>query len=479
MSVSRTDKNLNLDQYTVPYEQRDPRVDPKYPIYIPTKGRYQPNRSLTVNTLRRDGCPFRLVVEEPEYKQYCDLVGKDKVLVLPWTNHGEGVTAARNWCRFHAEAEGHARHWQLDDNIMRFRRIWKGLRVPMRAGLALKVCEEMSDRYSNIGVSGLNYQMFVPPDVQHAYYTNVHVYSCTLTNHEMPYLWRLDGWNEDTDICLQALANGWSTFLINTVMCDKLRTMKLGGGNTEEHYADRDDEQTQKEGNKGEGINTDTLGRYRMAQVLADTWPGVVTVRRKFGRWQHSVNWGLFRDKPLPIPIDPAVPAEGPVVDELGMVLRKVVEPESELVQDMFNSWDETLPLCEPQGEWKGLPGFMPQPRAPGIMLTLPDLETRDKLIEELGVTAVKRNVQASSAWWPPRRRNDLSALIFCGPDEADLGEIIPRIHPHGEGVEMPVPKQKRSASRVQKQPVQQTFTPREPTEPDHDFKSGPLRRDR
>jgi hypothetical protein len=46
------------------------------------------------------------------------------------------------------------------------------------------------------------------------------------------------------------------------------------------------------------GGNTDDLyqgdGRLQMAEELARQWPGVATVRRRYGRWQHHVDWGRF-----------------------------------------------------------------------------------------------------------------------------------------------------------------------------------------
>src|SRR5262249_32265540 len=150
-------------------------------------------------------------------------------------NLGLGSIPARNWIQQHAISEGHARHWQLDDNIVDVRRLWKGRRIPCAAGPALRSVEDFSDRYENVGVSGLNYQMFVTSATASPFFVNVHVYSCTLVNHEMGLKWR-GRYNEDTDLCLQALSAGWCTVLFNVFMADKQRTMKMGGGNSDELY---------------------------------------------------------------------------------------------------------------------------------------------------------------------------------------------------------------------------------------------------
>src|SRR4030095_2320734 len=89
---------------------------PRYPIYVPSKGRA--TQCLTANWLQKEGVPFRLVVEPQDGEQYAGRYGLDRLLVLPFAHQGS-VTPARNWIKAHAIAEGHERHWQLDDNIRR------------------------------------------------------------------------------------------------------------------------------------------------------------------------------------------------------------------------------------------------------------------------------------------------------------------------------------------------------------------------
>ncbi len=200
---------------------------------------------------------------------------------------------ARLWIREHAVSEGAPYHWQLDDNLRFFARFWRGDRIYCEPALALGVCEDLTLRYRNVGLSGLNYVMFVsgmerkPPFVR-----NCHVYSCSLVNHAMPYLWRL-AYNDDTDLCLQLLSSGWwCTVLLNVFLCGKMPTMKQSGGNTEILYA-------------GDG-------RARMSRELERMWPGVVRTIRRFSRPQHLVNWKIFTHPllpadPLPEPRDYSV----------------------------------------------------------------------------------------------------------------------------------------------------------------------------
>jgi hypothetical protein len=245
------------------YEMRAGAEHPtRYPIYVPTYDRYE--TPYTISFLQRDRVPFRAVVQDEE-----------RLIVLPpgdWN-----LLKTRCWIMDHAIAEGHERHWQLDDNMRDVRYAWQGDRIPCNAAIGLGACEDFSDRYENVGVSGLNYQMFVTDETRTPYFLNAHVYSCTLVNNSIPYRWRLV-LNDDTDLCLQVLAGGWCTVLLNAFVADKIKTMQVGGGNTDRHY-------------QGDG-------RLEMARVLERAWPGVVKVDRRYGRPQHVIDWKKF-DTPL------------------------------------------------------------------------------------------------------------------------------------------------------------------------------------
>lgn len=296
---------------------------PRYPIFIPTRDRWQPERGRTIRALMKDGVPFRAIVVPSQAEQYRRVVGDERLLVLP--SDDMILRDSRNWIRDLAEREGHARHWQLDDNIEEFRRLYHGRRIPCHAGFALRVCEELTDRYSNVGISGLNYQMFVPAETPVPFYRNVHVYSCTLVNHAMPYRWRLI-YNDDTDLCLQALVNGWTTILVNATMANKLQTMRVQGGNTNQLYSD-----------ETEGDARNTRGRFEMARVLERAWPGLVTVRWRFRRAQHVINWGQFKT-PLKLRDDVDLSALPPV-DEMGITLRRVKPIKSQAIRELHDRY--------------------------------------------------------------------------------------------------------------------------------------------
>lgn len=230
---------------------------------------------MTSKTLERMRVPYRIVVEPQEYEQYAAVIDPAKILVLPFSNLGQGSIPARNWVWEHAIAEGHARHWILDDNIEWFARLHKNKKTAVSDGVCFKVTEDLVDRYVNIALSGMQYEMFCPAIKRWPpYLLNSRVYSCILIKNDIPYRWR-GRYNEDTDLSLRVLKDGWCTFLIQAFLCKKVTTLTMRGGNTDELY-------------QGDG-------RLRMAQSLQQQHPDVTKITRKWGRWQHQVDYRPFK----------------------------------------------------------------------------------------------------------------------------------------------------------------------------------------
>ena len=239
----------------------------KYPVYVLSKGRADCCK--TAKCFTEDRLKFYLVVEPQEYEQYRKNFPNAEILVLPEGHYGKGAITTRNWIWSHSIENGYDRHWEFDDNIRIVGRLNKGKRIRCNAYYALSAIEEFNDRYENLHICGMNYQMFVLNTTTKPFYYNCHAYSGLLIQNNIPYRWRLR-YNADTDLCLQVLHDGNCIINFNAFFIDKTTTMKMKGGNTDRYKGD---------------------GRWKMARVLEEVWPQYVTVTWKFGRPQHQVNW--------------------------------------------------------------------------------------------------------------------------------------------------------------------------------------------
>ncbi len=292
---------------------------PRYPIYIPSKGRWE--RCVTAKALTFWQVPFHLVVEDHQADAYASVFGTDRLLVLPFRDQGS-VIPARNWIKQHATEAGHDRHWQLDDNQYGTYRRYKGERIRIDPAIAMSAMEDFVDRYTNVAIAGPDYTMFNPPTAPTPpFVLNCRVYSFSLVDNRQPFQWR-GTYNEDTDYCLQALSAGLCTILFKAFLTDKIATMTMGGGNTDEIYG------------------TEYDGRLRMARSLERAWPGVVTTKRRFQRPQHHVKDGWKRfDTPLIRRPDLDLDSL-PKVDERGMNLTRLKDLQGTRLQALADTYD-------------------------------------------------------------------------------------------------------------------------------------------
>jgi len=288
------------------------KILPRYPVYIPSKGRA--NFCFTAKFFIEDGIDFKIVVEPAEYDNYKKVFGSDILLLLPENNLK--LLGSRLWIREHSIKNGFDCHWQFDDNIRWIYRRYQTKRIRCNAGIAIRACEDFTDRYTNIGISGMNYEMFAPDTGKMPpYQLNCHVYSASLISNRMPYKWRLY-YNDDTDICLQVVTNNMCTVLFNAFLIKKMRTMTLKGGNTDDLYkAD---------------------GRLKMARSLEAMWPEYVTTRYRYGRPQHVIkdSWRCFK---TPLIRRPDLDWDNlPAVNNYGMTLKKMKEIKSVELQQLY-----------------------------------------------------------------------------------------------------------------------------------------------
>jgi hypothetical protein len=256
-------------------------MNPKYPVYVVSKGRFESR--LTVKALSERHIPYRLVIEPQEFEQYATVMDSAGILVLPFSDLGQGSIPARNWIWEHAVAEGHLRHWILDDNIRTFYRLYQNQKYRTDSGTTFAACEDFVDRYGNVALAGMQYQWLAKQNQRIApFIINTRIYSCILIKNDLPYRWR-GRYNEDTDLSLRCLKGGWCTVLFNAFLADKITTMVMTGGNTESLYLLPDGRD----------------GRLLMAQSLQQQHPDVVKITRKWNRWQHQVDYRPFKHNRL------------------------------------------------------------------------------------------------------------------------------------------------------------------------------------
>ena len=282
--------------------------NPRHPIYIVSKGRAESR--LTSKSLHEMGVPHYIVVEEQEHDEYARHIDSSATLLVldkqyqidydPCDDLGmtksKGPGPARNFAWEHSVKAGATSHWVMDDNIDGFFRLNRNFKVPALTGAIFAAMEDFVDRYDNVAMSGPNYFMFASrKSKQPPFALNTRIYSCNLIRNDMPYRWR-GRYNEDTDLSLRMLKDGWCTIQFNAFLQMKLRTQTVKGGNTAEFYA--------KEG---------TLPKSKM-QV--DLHPDVSKIVWRFQRWHHYVDYTPFRKNKLRRKTGVAIPAES---NEYGM----------------------------------------------------------------------------------------------------------------------------------------------------------------
>jgi len=258
----------------------DQNVKPKYPIYIISKGRYE--KRYTSKYLEWCNIDYKIVVEPQEVDLYAEHIDRNKILILPnkYLNLNQGGIPARNFVWEHSKSIGAKRHWILDDNIVSYKRLNDSDRTIVKSGVVFRAIEDYVDRYTNIAMAGHNYAMFgvssntnLKPIIK-----NTRIYSSILLSNELPkkICWR-GKYNEDTDLSLRILKEGYVTILFNAFLADKLKTLTQKGGNTDSIYSEKN-------------------ALYKKAKSLADQHPDVAIIKERFGRTHHYVDYTPFKD---------------------------------------------------------------------------------------------------------------------------------------------------------------------------------------
>jgi len=284
-------------------------MNPKYPVYIVSKGRH--NNGLTTRALHEMGVPHYLVVEPEEVDLYRNGRCYGEILKLPEhykldydtcddeEGKSTGPGPARNFCIDHSTQAGYSKHWVMDDNIDAFHYLNRNEKFEVKSGSTLKAAEDFVDRYSNVPVAGLNYYSFCKKtDKVSPYILNTRIYSCLLIGNEFGYRWRAR-YNEDTDLSLRVLKDGFCTIQFNAFLCGKITTQRMRGGNSADFY--------------------DQEGTLPKSKMLEQLHPDVAKVVFRFNRWHHHVDYSVFKKNRLIKIID----TNGmPKINNYGLTLR-------------------------------------------------------------------------------------------------------------------------------------------------------------
>ena len=311
-------QKINEKQAWFPLREKDRKyyylskgqyTKPRFPIYIVSKGRWE--RNPTSKILKKMNVPFFIIVEKQEYENYLNLVDKKQILILPqkykdnydrfWKNNDKrtGSGAARNYAWEHSIENGYKWHWVLDDNIESFERYNSNKKIRVYDGSIFYVSEDFALRYENLAIAGLQYANFMPhSEFRPPYRLNTRIYSCLLIRNDIPYRWR-GIYNEDTDLCIRVLKDGWATVLFNAFLQGKRATGTVKGGNTKELYQN---------------------GTSDKSKMLFDMHPDLVKMVTRFNRPHHFVNYKVFEKNKL---IKKKHINIGNEINDFGLILKK------------------------------------------------------------------------------------------------------------------------------------------------------------
>ena len=225
--------------------------------------------------------------EYQERYETCDDLGMDKPL---------GAGPARNFAWDHSIENGFEWHWVMDDNIRRFQRLNRNVKVTFGDGTGFWLMETFVLRYRNIGMAGPNYAMFAPRKQKLApFKANTRIYSCNLIRNDIPFRWR-SRLNDDTDLSLRVLKSGWCTVLFNAFLQEKMATMQMHGGYNDAFYK--------------------VEGRLPACETLVRLHPDVARLTWKWNRWHHHVDYRPFEKNKLRLKDDVEVQES---INEYGM----------------------------------------------------------------------------------------------------------------------------------------------------------------
>jgi hypothetical protein len=197
----------------------------KYPIYIPSKGRADSQK--TVRLLEKHGIDnYYVVVEKSEYFAYCDNVEKEHVLRLPGDNYGTS-SVARNFAIEHSRKKGFLKHWQIDDDVTRIIQHNKAKLVTEDIKFVLSEVEKISDAYPTVSITGMHMMNFLGGVTKPVTINTMVSGAALVTNTALRFRGTM---YVDRDFVLQSFKRGYITVKCNDFAFAYVKTLVQKGG---------------------------------------------------------------------------------------------------------------------------------------------------------------------------------------------------------------------------------------------------------
>jgi len=243
-------------------------------IYIPSRKRA--STATTPRILDEQKTEYTLVVEPQDEKDYRRCFPNSDIVVL--AANDMNVAYSRRSVKAYSLSLGEFSHWQLDDNILSFRRRVGTRNVLTNASELFDEAEMFCSKFSNIGIAGLSYATYAFSARQDVSINRV-ISSAQLVFNNIPVQWR-NGVIDDTDYSLQVLRFGLCTLLFNRLLCEKAPTEAFKGGLTEFYQSG---------------------GRVAQWRKLCHLWPGWFSISKKGDRYKLNPSriWKSFPQRPL------------------------------------------------------------------------------------------------------------------------------------------------------------------------------------
>lgn len=247
---------------------------PKYPIFIPSKGRADiASSALAISgpSTVTPAIPFTLVIEPQDEKSYRMNHPLANILILPKSN--QGVTYARQFILDYARSNGFQKYWQIDDNIKEWRVKVDGVLHQVSPLYVMAMIEQAVEEDTKIAIAGPDYQQLAGLNNKD-YSVNTSVYCCVLTRSDTGINYRPETeMKEDVDFCLQHLSKGFKTTLFHKFTIKKPAVGGSHKGGLTDKY---------KSG-------LDALASEKLCKL----WPGIATLTKKGNRVDAKINWRL------------------------------------------------------------------------------------------------------------------------------------------------------------------------------------------